>query len=129
MNGKHKLLILLLVIAAAGVASSLYIQSRSRVDPNIVRLSGNIEVTDAEVSFKLAGRVAARLVHEGEMVRADQLVARLASADLAHEVARRRAEVRAAQGAVADRDDIGGSAPSSQRSCHAGRSTGIRPLC
>lgn len=27
MNGKHKLLILLLVIAAAGVASSLYIQS------------------------------------------------------------------------------------------------------
>ena len=53
MNGKHKLLILLLVIAAAGVASSLYIQSRSRVDPNLVRLSGNIEVTDAEVSFKI----------------------------------------------------------------------------
>jgi len=89
MNGKHKLLILLLVIAAAGVASSLYIQSRSRVDPNIVRLSGNIEVTDAEVSFKLAGRAAARLVHEGEMVRAGRLVARLASTDLAHEVARR----------------------------------------
>ena len=39
-------------------------------DTGTIRVSGNIEVTDVEVSFKVAGRVDARLASEGEMVRA-----------------------------------------------------------
>jgi HlyD family secretion protein len=65
----------------------------------LVRVSGNIEVTDAEVSFKIAGRVQTRLVTGGEMVRVGQVVARLDCVDLAQEVALRKAEVQATQAA------------------------------
>lgn len=102
MKGKRKLLVLLLVIAAAGVGSYLYIQGRSRANPTSVNVSGNIEVTDAEVSFMLSGRVEARLVDEGEVVQAGQLVAQLHSTDLEQEVALRKAEVQAAQAALAE---------------------------
>ncbi|HXH10630.1 MAG TPA: efflux RND transporter periplasmic adaptor subunit [Alphaproteobacteria bacterium] len=102
MKGKQTLLTLLLVIAAAGIGSYLYMQSRSQVEPNLIRVSGNVEVTHAEVSFKIPGQVAARLVDEGELVRAGQLVARLDSTDLVHEVALRRAELQAAQAALAE---------------------------
>jgi membrane fusion protein YbhG len=102
MWGKKTLLILLPAIAVAVVVASYYIYSGSRHDPNVIRVSGNIEVTDAEVSFKLAGRVEARLVTEGETVRVGQLVARLDSMDLAQEVALRKAEVQVAQAALAE---------------------------
>jgi HlyD family secretion protein len=102
MWGKKTLHILLPAIAVAVVVTSYYIDSGSRHDPNVIRVSGNIEVTDAEVSFKLAGRVEARLVTEGETVRVGQLVARLDSMDLAQEVALRKAEVQVAQAALAE---------------------------
>jgi HlyD family secretion protein len=63
----------------------------------VIPLSGNIEVTDAEVSFKIPGRVVARLVDEGDLVKAGQLVARLESVDLQQEVALRRADAQNAQ--------------------------------
>ncbi|HEY6872202.1 MAG TPA: efflux RND transporter periplasmic adaptor subunit [Geobacteraceae bacterium] len=66
----------------------------------VVRVSGNIEVTSVEVSFKVAGRVQDRPVDEGETVKAGQVVARLDSADLAHEVAIRRAEAETARAAL-----------------------------
>jgi HlyD family secretion protein len=62
-----------------------------------IKVSGNIEVTDTEVSFKIPGKVEARVVSEGQVVRAEDLVARLESRELAQEVALRRAQVRAAQ--------------------------------
>ncbi|HVS53013.1 MAG TPA: efflux RND transporter periplasmic adaptor subunit [Opitutaceae bacterium] len=65
-------------------------------------LSGNIEVTDAQLAFKLAGRVAARPVSEGQHVDAGQLVARLDDAEQVQEFALRRAELAAAQAALAD---------------------------
>jgi HlyD family secretion protein len=99
MWGKKTPLILLPAIAVGVVAASYYIHSQSRHDPNLVRVSGNIEVTDAEVSFKIAGRVQTHLVTEGEMVRVGQLVARLDRVDVAQEVALRKAEVQATQAA------------------------------
>jgi HlyD family secretion protein len=69
---------------------------------NVVRVSGNIEVIDAQLSFKLAGRVEERRVREGETVRQGQVIARLESRELEHEVALRRAEVAAARAALAE---------------------------
>jgi len=65
-------------------------------------LSGNIEVTDAQLAFKLAGRVAERPVSEGQRVTAGQLVARLDDAEQKEELALRRAELAAAQAALAE---------------------------
>jgi HlyD family secretion protein len=58
-------------------------------------ISGNIEITDVEVAFRLPGRVVARGVSEGETVQMGQLVARLDDVELSHEVGLRRAELAA----------------------------------
>lgn len=65
-------------------------------------LSGNIEVTDAQLAFKLPGRVAERPVFEGEQVAAGQLIARLENAEQRQEVALRRAEQAAAEAVLAE---------------------------
>jgi len=102
MKRKGAWLILSLLIAATAAATYTYMQRQSPHEAHLIGVSGTIEVTDAEVSFKIAGRVEARLVSEGELVQAGQLVARLDSMDLAQEVALRRAEVQVAQAALAE---------------------------
>lgn len=64
---------------------------------SFIKVSGNFEVTDAEVSFKIPGRVEQRFVDEGEAVQAGQPIARLEHNDILQEVALRRAEVAQAQ--------------------------------
>jgi len=82
----------------------MYAFSRNGSDnaQGAVRISGNIEVTDVEVSFKVAGWVESRLVSEGELIRAGAPVARLDSEDLDQEVAMRRAEVAGAGAKLAE---------------------------
>jgi HlyD family secretion protein len=65
-------------------------------------LSGNIEVTDAQLGFKQAGRVAARLVSEGETVQAGQLIARLDDTEQTEQHALNAAELDAAEAALAE---------------------------
>lgn len=67
-----------------------------------VRFSGNIEVTDADVGFKISGRVLERAVSEGDPIKAGQLVARMEDADIRQEVAMRQAELLAAQAYLAE---------------------------
>jgi len=102
MKNRKKLAILLPVIVIAAALAYNSIQDRSRNDPNIIRVSGNIEVTDAELSFKISGRVGERLVSEGETIEAGQTVARLESDELTQEVALRNTEVRATEAALAE---------------------------
>jgi HlyD family secretion protein len=90
------------LIALAGLAAFVILHLRSLRNGQSIRVSGNIEVTDAELSFKIPGRVEARLVDEGETVQRGQLVARLDSKQLAQEVNLRKAEVQAAQAALAE---------------------------
>jgi HlyD family secretion protein len=99
---KTKLVLPVAAIVIATALIYLLIQSRLGANRGTLRVSGNIEITDAEVSFKIPGRVIERLVDEGETVKAGQIVARLDSADLAQEVALRRAEVEAARAALAE---------------------------
>ena len=67
-----------------------------------LRVSGNIEATTVGVSFKLAGRVTARLVDEGDVVKAAQPIATLDDEELRHEVALRAAQAEAAAQQVQD---------------------------
>ncbi len=102
MKNKKKLILLLPALVIAALLTYKYLQGRSAKEPNALRVSGNIEITDAEVSFKIAGRVEERLVSEGETVKAGQVVARLDSTELAHQVALRRAEVEMARAALSE---------------------------
>jgi HlyD family secretion protein len=88
-------LIIPVLLAAAGVAAYAYFQLGPRPDANVLRVSGNVEVTDVEVSFRIPGWVEARPVSEGEPVKVGQLIARLESTELAQEMALREAESQA----------------------------------
>ncbi len=95
--------ILIVGVLLLAVIAGLSLWTRPAPEPGVfLRVSGNIEMTDAEVSFKIPGRVAERLVSEGETVQAGQLVARLDAGELGQEVALRGAEVRAAAAALAE---------------------------
>jgi HlyD family secretion protein len=65
-------------------------------------LSGNIEVTDAQLGFKIPGRVIERTVSEGDRVQAGQLIARLDDAEQNDQLALRRAELAGAEAALAE---------------------------
>ena len=52
MRSKQKVLILFAVLAVAAVVSYRFIRSKHQPDPMAIRVSGNIEVTDVEVSFQ-----------------------------------------------------------------------------
>ena len=67
-----------------------------------LRVSGNFEVTEAELSFKIPGRVASRAVDEGEVLSPGAEVARLDAAEIEKEVALRQADVDFARAAVAE---------------------------
>ncbi|HUX09507.1 MAG TPA: efflux RND transporter periplasmic adaptor subunit [Terriglobia bacterium] len=95
----------LAILAAVGLACVLglvWYEGGSQNGDRPIRVSGNIEVTDAELSFKIPGRVEARLVDEGQTVKAGQTVALLDSKELTQEVSRAKAEVDAAQAALAE---------------------------
>ncbi len=84
---KKAALIAIVLICAAAVA--WFISRRTGDNGGTVAVSGTIEVTEVEVSFKIPGRVRERLVDEGEQVKAGQIVARLDDEDLRLELAQR----------------------------------------
>ena len=91
----------MLVIAGA-VAGIFYFKNHQIQDLNRIRVSGNIEITDVEASFKIPGRVEERPVAEGQMIKAGQVVARLDDKDLKLEIAQRQAQVAAARAVLTE---------------------------
>lgn len=89
-------------LAFAALAAFVYVRSHSGSSLSVIRVSGNIEVTDAEVSFKIPGRVITRLVTEGQTIQAGQIVAQLDRTELAQEIALRGAEMEAARATLAE---------------------------
>ncbi|MCC6342916.1 MAG: efflux RND transporter periplasmic adaptor subunit [Bryobacterales bacterium] len=64
------------VVAAAGagfVRGGFF----SREDPNVIRLSGNIELTQVDMSFKMSGRLVTLHAEEGSQVSKGALIARI----------------------------------------------------
>ncbi len=75
---------------------------RGRDRNGSITLSGNIEVVDAQLGFKIGGRVAQRLVSEGDKVKAGQLVAQLEDTEQVQQLAARRAELAGAEAGLAE---------------------------
>jgi HlyD family secretion protein len=97
---------------AAGLAvavAAAWFRIREVREDGTIRVSGNIEVTDVEVSFKIPGRIVERAVEEGMAVSAGQIVARLDSADLEREASLREAELQAVEAAL--KELVRGSRP------------------
>lgn len=89
----------LLAVALAVLAGGCSRRDSAR---SALTLSGNIEVVDAQLSFKIPGRVTQRFVSEGDRVKAGQPIARLDDAEQKEELALREAELQGAQAALAE---------------------------
>src|SRR5271157_189137 len=74
-----------------------------------LHVSGNIEAIEVAISFKIPGRVDKRYFDEGETVKNGDPVAELETADLQADAAQRRAELQAAEAALAEL--VAGSRP------------------
>lgn len=90
----------MVVIVVAGVLIEKKREENARGD--VIRVSGNIEVTNAELSFKIPGKVTERLVTEGDMIKQGQVVARLDSSEYDQALAVEKAAVRKAEAALAE---------------------------
>ncbi len=97
-----KLLLPAVLLAAAAGGLAYWLLGRPARDPGHLRISGNIEVVDAEVSFQVPGRVESRQVDEGQEVKKGAPVATLESAELQREAALRKAELRGARARLAE---------------------------
>jgi HlyD family secretion protein len=94
---KKWLIVILLVVVAAGAGVLYSRRGASRDAENRVVISGNIELTEVNIAFKTAGRLIERNVDEGDKVTKGQIIARLDRDQLA---AQREREVAGEQSAV-----------------------------
>jgi HlyD family secretion protein len=92
--------VVVLVVAAAGYL----VWQRTAGDAlpeGIVSTNGRIEANQVDVATKLAGRVVEIVPHEGDMVDAGSVVARLDAAEIEAQLAQAQAEAQRARQALA----------------------------
>jgi len=80
-----------LVVVTLAVVSVVYLVRRHTNSDGSIKVSGNIEVTQVELSFRVAGKILERRVDEGDPVKAGACVARLDDSELAQVAAQARA--------------------------------------
>jgi HlyD family secretion protein len=97
MNSRNRFLAVIVVAVVTGAFGYWLVRARAENDSGRIRVSGNVEIDDVELSFKIPGRVERRHVDEGMPVEKGQEVALLDRSDLELEVAIRREELRAAE--------------------------------
>jgi HlyD family secretion protein len=92
-----KRLPILLLLAAAGGGYWYWTKQQAKANEHHILVSGNLELTQVDMSFKTAGRIVELAVREGDWVKKGQLIARLDAAQLDHQRARDEAAVSTAQ--------------------------------
>ncbi|WP_182186655.1 HlyD family secretion protein [Pectinatus frisingensis] len=100
MEKRVKILIPVLIIAL--VAGGYMMYFKKQIDPNQIKVSGNIETTTVNVGFKISGHVDQRLVDEGDSVKKRQLIANLETKDLQLNVDNANAQLLAAQATLSE---------------------------
>ncbi|MBI9076523.1 MAG: efflux RND transporter periplasmic adaptor subunit [Desulfatibacillum sp.] len=93
---KKILRIVILVLAlVGGLVWALFF--REGDDPGLIKMSGNIEVTQVDLGFELAGILSERLVDEGETVSRGDLLAKLDDSNFQLQVRQAKAELNYTQ--------------------------------
>lgn len=96
---KRRVVLILLVVAAAAGGAWYWYSDRMNATNNI-QVSGNLELTQVDLSFKTAGRMTELAVREGDFVKKGDLIAKLDSAQLEQQLLRDQAAVASAQSAL-----------------------------
>lgn len=98
---RKKWIIAAVVILALGLAGVLIFRSMNRTPENVIRLSGNIELTEVNIAFKTAGRLVERSVDEGDPVKRGQVIARLDRDQLLRQLESQQAALASARSQLA----------------------------
>ncbi len=88
-----KIFVIAGIVIVIGVASFTISHFRNSLEEGVILLSGNVEVTESNMGFKLSGRVVERLVDEGYKVKRGDRLAILDSAELESTVAHSKANL------------------------------------
>jgi len=95
---RQRVLVILLVLGAVAGIGWYFWRERSAEDPAAAfRLSGNVDVHQVELAFRVTGRIAELKVQEGDRVEAGQLLAQLDRGPFETDVAAATADVAQGQ--------------------------------
>ncbi len=95
-----KKIIPLLILLAVGGAAAYYFRN-SQVDLDHIKISGNLEMTQVDIAFKMAGKLSELLVKEGDFVKSGAIIARLDRDTMSMQKLREEAGVASAQSGIA----------------------------
>jgi HlyD family secretion protein len=93
---KRRLIIAGIVLIAV-IAVTLYIRYGNSRDQDAMTLSGNVEVTEVNVGFKIPGRVLRLYTDEGRTVTSSEKIAELDNAEYESMVNQSKASVLSAE--------------------------------
>ena len=97
MKFRRLVFVMLILLAGAGALIYwLYRQDRQN-SKNQLRLTGHMEATETDLSFKVSGKILKIHFEEGNWIKAGQVVAELEAQDLRDEVAQAQAQLAAAK--------------------------------
>ncbi len=88
---KKKKLLIIAVIILAGFSAFLINRLTNKHEEGVLAVSGNVEVTEVNLGFKIPGRVIELFTDEGQRVKKNDKLALLDSAEIENQVAQSRA--------------------------------------
>ena len=97
---KRRVVLILLLLAAAGAGAWYWFNGSANRNTSFIAVSGNLELTQVDLSFKTAGRMTELNVREGDFVKKGDVIARLDSAQLDQQLLRDQASVASAQSSL-----------------------------
>ena len=97
MKPKKKLIPVIVLAVALVIAGFWTLRRWNGAPSQTIRLSGNIELTQVDIAFKLPGKLIERAVGEGEPVKKGRVVARLDSEQTRRQRDREGAGVQASE--------------------------------
>jgi len=97
---KRRAVLFLVVLAAAGAGAWYWYSGSMNRSADRILVSGNLELTQVDLSFKTAGRMTELAVREGDFVKKGDLIAKLDAAQLDQQLLRDQASVASAQSSL-----------------------------
>ena len=88
-----KIIVIILLVAILGVGGFLWYTGAFAHKTNSILVSGNLELTQVDLSFKTAGRLVERRVDEGNWVKQGDLIARIDPVELQRQTVRDKAMI------------------------------------
>ena len=99
MKKRKWVIIPVVLVLAGGIALYVFFQNRQNGE-TVISVSGNIEATTVDVSFKIPGKIDKILVEEGDLLKEGQLIATLEHKDLLAQKARAEATLESTRSRI-----------------------------